>query len=114
MDDREPNHRSYAIAVLIEFFIRLHLARLEVRHDALDHLVEKTMRDGIALNRVAESRPNGILAKPLVQCAVEFHAPQGDALLRLPRCPYRWIVAQIVAMTHECVNRTHGLPAGFL
>src|ERR1051326_2492413 len=56
-----------------------------------------------------ESRPYGMIAETAFERVLHFQAPAVDCGVRRA-----WFVAQVVAVSHKCVDRAHGfalLPA---
>src|SRR5213082_2043816 len=69
--------------------------RIQIRTDAVDHLMEILWRDLVALHGIVKGRQRGMSATAARQRVIESHAP---ALQRLPRRPR--LVTQVVAITH--------------
>src|ERR1700720_4856110 len=102
MDDGEAHHAGHLIAVAIQIVESLDLARLEIRANTRDHLMEILTGNLVALHRVMEGRPQGIVAVLAGQRPIQIPAPAVDGLARSAGS-----LADVIAVAHEGVDSTH-------
>ncbi len=105
MDGGQADHRSDLVAVTVQFVESGDAPGFQVGSDAIDHLVEISVRDAINLDSVVESGPDGMVVEFSLERLGQGGAPALDGRAGCAR-----FIAQVVAVAHKGIDGAHGVP----
>src|SRR6185437_14285526 len=98
MNDGETYDGSHLVAISMQLLEGLHLPRIQIGSDSVDHFMKKAMRYTVALDGIAKRRPQQVLAELALQRAIEFNPPVRDPFPNPGFSLFARLVAQVVAM----------------